>query len=220
MGRTLVFAWLAAVMACAGQADRTPNVRFEIRGLRVESNETEYATGFYHKATLIALGDSAIAARPYLAVIRINKLSGGDPDENAQYPIDAVVDVDAGEARDISRRVRSTTRHARQYGSLAVKRSAALPLLLLPLLCCACSQKLHVRSDASWSGALGGNSSASVDGSGSRAFDVNGSPFCWSFQKDTEGGYLEAYVSDGFLSGKQGEARTTASFGVVTGCAN
>ena len=85
-----------ALLGCPAASPSPPTVRFEIRGLKVESAESEYSTTFTHKATIVALGDSAVAVRPYLVTIRVNRLTGGDPDRAGQYPVDAVFPVVSG----------------------------------------------------------------------------------------------------------------------------
>jgi hypothetical protein len=89
----LTAAFASALVACPAGSVPAPHVRFEIRGLKVESTESEYSTSFTHKATIVALGDSAIAVLPYLVAIRISRTSGGDPDRAGQYPVDVVIPV-------------------------------------------------------------------------------------------------------------------------------
>jgi len=66
-------------------------IRFEVRGLRVERSENEYTTTFFHRATIVALGDSAITAQPYLVAVRSVRVSGGDPDVPSRSPADGLI---------------------------------------------------------------------------------------------------------------------------------
>jgi hypothetical protein len=73
-----------------------PDVRFEIRGLRLESIESEYATSFWHRASIVALGDSAAASGTYLVVLRVNRISGGNPELVSPNPMTVIEPVVAG----------------------------------------------------------------------------------------------------------------------------
>ena len=87
----------------------------------------------------------------------------------------------------------------------------------------ACTDReIIVESNTSWSGFIGEEESGySRDGFGNAKFDVDGgSRACWTFQKETEDGYLRAYArtKEIFGTDRHGDARTTAVFGIVTGC--
>ncbi len=96
-------------------------------------------------------------------------------------------------------------------------------VLLVPLFAlAACSITLEIESDTSWSGAVGGTSSTTIDGSRNRSIDIP-SGTCWSFQKQTETGRLRVYATSTSIVGatnREGEAVTTARYGVVSGCAS
>ena len=95
-------------------------------------------------------------------------------------------------------------------------------IVLLVLTACG-SPKLFVESDTQWDGHIAGESGSgsSYEGSGNWSIKLNHGRTCWNFQKDTEDGYLRAYVKTPgiFGSDTQGDARTTAAYGVVSGCA-
>lgn len=79
---------------------------------------------------------------------------------------------------------------------------------------------LHVESNTSWTGYIGGDAGSSVEGRGNHSWPLNPGTTCWSFQKETEGGTLRAYASGGGIAApdRQGDATTTAAYGVVSGC--
>lgn len=55
-------------------------LRFEMRGLKTDAVSTTYGgTQFTHRATVIALGDSSLAKRPYWLLYSVKRISGGDP---------------------------------------------------------------------------------------------------------------------------------------------
>lgn len=83
--------FFGAIGLCAIIASCTPQTEeqlasFEIRGLRIEARESEYATDFYHKASILALGTPSASKKPYLVTVRIVRLSGGDPKRVASLP--------------------------------------------------------------------------------------------------------------------------------------
>ena len=86
----------------------------------------------------------------------------------------------------------------------------------------ACTDReVIVESNTSWSGFIGEEESGySRDGSGNARFEVDDGRTCWTFQKETEDGYLRAYAKTKEIFGtdRHGDARTTAAFGIVTGC--
>jgi len=77
-----------AVMStgCLNQPSTALSVSFEIRGLSTDVKENSIGTSFFHKATIIAVGDNVIAKAPYIVMVRINRLSGGDPATRIQNP--------------------------------------------------------------------------------------------------------------------------------------
>lgn len=86
----------------------------------------------------------------------------------------------------------------------------------------ACSSKtLEIESDTQWSGAVGGNATHSVDGSGNGSISIDASGIvCWNFQKQTTAGRLRVYAKTKTIvsSERDGDAVTTAQYGVVSGC--
>lgn len=66
--------------SCAMSSAREPEVRFEIRGFATRADESEYATTFSAGGTVIALGDSVVAKKPYIVLVEFKYLSGGDPE--------------------------------------------------------------------------------------------------------------------------------------------
>lgn len=89
ISRRLILAAVLVAPSCqqAGTS-RVPQVRFEVRGLQNQAVNNEYGSISYtHKATIVALGDSALTSRPYLVLLHVNKLSGGDPGQAARFPM-------------------------------------------------------------------------------------------------------------------------------------
>lgn len=87
----------------------------------------------------------------------------------------------------------------------------------------ACTDRdIIVESNTTWSGFIGEEESGySRDGSGNARFEIDDSGrTCWTFQKETEAGYLRAYAKTKEIFGtdRQGDARTTTAFGIVSGC--
>jgi hypothetical protein len=67
----------------------------------------------------------------------------------------------------------------------------------------------HVESDTRWSGSFGGST---VDGAGNAEIDLGDNDSCIAVQKQTEQGFLTAWVN-------HGEHETTfAAYGVVSAC--
>lgn len=64
----------------AGSVDAPP-VPFELRGLTLDTNRTEYAINSTHKVTVVAVGDSAAIRNAYIVYYRVETLSGGDPEQ-------------------------------------------------------------------------------------------------------------------------------------------
>lgn len=100
-----------------------------------------------------------------------------------------------------------------------------VPVVAVTLLTSCGGQTLHIESDTSWSGTLGG---IPISGQGSTQMELparNGGrgTICWTIRKDSEAGTLRAHVEQdtffGLGSVVEGEMTTTAAFGVVSGCA-
>lgn len=95
----------------------------------------------------------------------------------------------------------------------------AAAAILLAASATGCGQKLEVKSDTSWTGAIGGTKGKgieSVTGSGDRTF--NGYD-CGTFQKSGRIGCLSAKVVYCGLFARTGQSgRTCAEYGVVTVC--
>ena len=87
----------------------------------------------------------------------------------------------------------------------------------------ACTDRqLVVESNTEWSGFIDEEESGySRDGSGNARFDLDRGRACWTFNKNTEAGFLTVYAKtkDIFGTDRHGHASTTAAYGFVTGCA-
>lgn len=84
-----------------------------------------------------------------------------------------------------------------------------LVFLAFLLIGCA-SDELHINSNTSWSCAI---NNTTVDGTGDRVIEVDRDKHpCYVCQKQTEEGYLE------LTCGNCEEGRTTAAYGLVSGC--
>src|SRR4051812_7026771 len=97
-------------------------------------------------------------------------------------------------------------------------------IVALALGSAACqSRTLEIESNTQWSGSIGGNGSETIQGSGNRSIDIGteGGSYCWAIQKQTRTGSLRVYVKAHTITGtdNQGDASTSADFGVVSGCA-
>ena len=56
-------------------------LRFEVRGLTTEVEKPTYGGAtFTHKATIVAMGDSALSRGTYFVLLSVKRVSGGDPD--------------------------------------------------------------------------------------------------------------------------------------------
>lgn len=90
------------------------------------------------------------------------------------------------------------------------------------LLVGACTSKtLEIESNTTWSGAIGGDATSTIDGRGSRSIGIPSSGiYCWDLQKQTQEGSLRVYakVKTVTSSERDGDATTTAEYGVVSGC--
>lgn len=86
------------------------------------------------------------------------------------------------------------------------------------------NRTLIIESNTTWSGSLGaGTSSTTIQRSGNYTLNIgSGMTYCWVLQKETQQGSLRAYVTTGSItsSERQGDQTTTASFGVISGCAD
>ncbi len=69
--------FIVAAVGC--NAPSNPDIRFELRGLKIEATETEYSTSYKFLGTVIAHGDSTVASRPYSVLYKVHRISGGDP---------------------------------------------------------------------------------------------------------------------------------------------
>jgi hypothetical protein len=80
------------------------------------------------------------------------------------------------------------------------------------------SRELVIESTTRWSGVIGNNS---YESEGNYSVTLEGSgKICWALQKDTQVGYLRAYVKTSGITGSSvdGFGESTARFGTVTGC--
>ena len=80
---------LVLVLGCNGAAADKAAIAavptFEIRGFKVEATKsspgTAYeGTSFHHKGTIVAHGDSALTKQAYLVLVKVTRISGGDPE--------------------------------------------------------------------------------------------------------------------------------------------
>jgi hypothetical protein len=102
-----------------------------------------------------------------------------------------------------------------------MRRSVVVVLSYAASLAACTSKTLEIQSNTSWSGAIGGISSRTVQGSGNASFAINtNDTFCWTMQKETEQGSLRAYAKVHTITGVDNESdeTTTATFGIVSGC--
>lgn len=99
--RTLLALLSLAALGCGNSPlDRTPDVRFEVRPFTTTKDEGEVGTSFDHKAPVLAIGDSSDARRPYLVVVRLIHVSGGDPEiwgDHKEVPLSIPVINGVGE---------------------------------------------------------------------------------------------------------------------------
>ena len=82
-----------AMTSARGESD----VRFEIRGFELRTQEDTYGTSYTVEGVIVAQGDTAALRQPYLLMVRFNLLSGGDPDSkrpNVEYGFFEVIDGD------------------------------------------------------------------------------------------------------------------------------
>ena len=97
-----------------------------------------------------------------------------------------------------------------------------LLLILTIALLAACESKtLEIESNTTWSGAVGGTGSRSIQGSGNQSISITGTDtYCWTLQKETRTGTLRAYAKVHTITGvdNQDDETTTADFGLVSGC--
>lgn len=75
----------SAVVACRPAQAARDDVRFEVRGLTVRSEDATSYMSFTHEATLLAHGDSSASLRPYLVMLSVERKSGGGPDLAARF---------------------------------------------------------------------------------------------------------------------------------------
>ncbi len=94
--------------------------------------------------------------------------------------------------------------------------------LAVVLLAGCTSKTLEIESNTSWSGSVGAAASShTIQRSGNYSFDIlTGDTYCWVLQKDTRPGSLRVYAKVHSITGvdREGDATTTAEFGVVSGC--
>lgn len=69
--------FILTLFACQG-TDKPP--QFSIREITTKSNETQYAVSVTYEATVLARGDSASTRGPYLVLLEVKRVSGGDPE--------------------------------------------------------------------------------------------------------------------------------------------
>lgn len=83
---------IGAFTGCIGTA-KAP--QFSIREITTRASETEYATTIVYEVTVLARGDSASTRGPYVVLVEVRKLSGGNPestDRSTEYGDVPVVD--------------------------------------------------------------------------------------------------------------------------------
>ena len=99
---------------------------------------------------------------------------------------------------------------------------AVLSGIALAIALGACTDReLIVESNTSWSGFIDEEESGySRDGTGNAKFDLDSDRTCWTFQKETDAGFLRVYAKTKEIFGtdRQGDARTTTPYGFVAGC--
>jgi hypothetical protein len=70
------------VAADVARAYAAGELGFDIRGLKNQAASPSYGgTNFVHRGTVVALGDSSLARRPYWVLFAVKRIAGGDPED-------------------------------------------------------------------------------------------------------------------------------------------
>jgi hypothetical protein len=80
----------------AQQDIRTGKLKFEIRGLTNEVQDTSYGKSFEHSAVAIPVGESKYSKADFMLFCSVKRLSGGDPERPRKDDAFAVVFIHNG----------------------------------------------------------------------------------------------------------------------------
>jgi hypothetical protein len=92
MMRTILVGAMMFSLASCDSMTKAPD--FSIREITSKSDETEYAKSITYEVNILARGDAS-AKEPYVVLIEVRQLSGGDPEKapgGAEYGYVPVVD--------------------------------------------------------------------------------------------------------------------------------
>lgn len=94
----LLLVCVSVLAACSSDSKSTmsetrPEMRFDVRGLKNEASESSLFTSFSHKGNIIPMGDSAACKQPYLVLVKITRVSGGDPERQNVFPFNAIIPI-------------------------------------------------------------------------------------------------------------------------------
>jgi len=94
----LLLVCVSLFAACSSDSKNTMSetrseIRFDVRGLKNEANESSLFTTFSHKGNIIPMGDSSACKQPYLVLVKISRISGGDPERQNVFPFNAIIPI-------------------------------------------------------------------------------------------------------------------------------
>ncbi len=89
---------ISAFAACSSNSESGKNetrseIKFDVRGLKNEATESSLFTSFTHKGNIIPMGDSSACKQPYLVLVKVTRVSGGDPGRQNVFPFNATIPV-------------------------------------------------------------------------------------------------------------------------------
>jgi hypothetical protein len=86
---------LISLIGCSSKSTTAPilDIRFEVKDLQLKFDEGSSDHSYSGEAPIIALGNPALVKQPYIVLVSVEKVKGGDPTESKKLT-DTIVVVD------------------------------------------------------------------------------------------------------------------------------